>query len=125
MLPMDPLVRPEEGSPEPRPGADPLRPVGDPLRPDAEPLPLDAGVLPPDADVDPLRGSDEPPRSEDGGLRDVGFIGWLGTRRLRESYPRRGRLGASTPQKRGLSQRAAVDPGGDQAQLVLRQRVPG
>jgi len=97
MLPIEGVARPA-GSPEPlRP--DPLRPLADPLRPEADALPLEtAGVLALGADA--LRASDEPPWSEGGRLRgDVGFIGWLGTRRLRESYPRGGRLGAFTGQK--------------------------
>src|SRR5947208_2643055 len=90
MLPIEGVARPA-GSPEPlRPG--PLRPLADPLRPEADALPLEtAGVLALCADA--LRASDEP-CSEGGRLRgDGGFIGWLGTRRLRESYPRGGGLG--------------------------------
>src|SRR5262245_66465768 len=62
-------------------------------RPDDEPLRLDAGVLPPDEEA--LRPSDEPALcSEDAGLRgDVGFIGWLGTRPLRNLTLAAARLG--------------------------------
>ena len=91
MLPIEGVARPDD---------DPLRPDAepDPLRPDADALALDTGVAPPEADA--VFDSDEPPRSEEGGLReDVGFIGWLGTRRLTESYLGCAPLGGPVPRK--------------------------
>src|SRR5436190_11394280 len=105
------------GSPEPpRPGAEPPCAAAVAVRPDA---------LPPEAD--PLRGSEEPPRSAAvGGLRgDVGFIGWLDTRRSANLTPLRRAWDVCGLEIVGLPQRAGIDPGGDQPQLVLGQRVPG
>src|SRR5262252_4283507 len=92
---MLPMAAPDlsAGSPEPpRPGADPPCAAAVAVRPDAD-------VLPPEAE--PLRGSEEPPRwSAPGGFRgDVGFMGWLGTRRLTRILPRRGALGTFTGPK--------------------------
>ena len=130
MLPIDGVCRPDDGSP------DPLRPVGDRLGPDADALrdgdvlALDTGVAPPTvAELDALRGSDEPPPSGRGCLRgDAGLLGWLGTRRyenLTLAALRWDDLARNRPRIGRLAQRAAVDPGRDQAKLVLRQRVPG
>jgi hypothetical protein len=85
MLPIDGVCRPDDGSPDPlRPAGDRLGPDADALR-DADVLALDTGVAPPTvAELDALRGSDEPLPSGRVCLReDVGFIGWLGTRRYR------------------------------------------
>jgi hypothetical protein len=99
MLPIDsrlPVARPPVSREDGCPLADPLFPDADALRAAVDPLP------PLGADADELRGSDEPARSEGGCLRgDVGFIGWLGTRQLLESYPRGGPLWTSAPQKPG------------------------
>ena len=79
----------------PSPGA---RPVGEALWPD--PLCPDVDALRPEADA--LLPSEDPPRcSGTGGFRgDVGFIGWLGKRRLRESYPAAGDVGRLTAETR-------------------------
>ena len=101
MLPIDAAARPVDSAELGCPLGDPLLPDAEALRPGAEP-PLPLG-----ADADALRGSDEPPRSEDGCLRgDGGFIGWLGTRQLLESYPRGGRLWTSRPRNPGVSRPA-------------------
>src|SRR3954465_10949252 len=73
------------------------------VRPVAEPLCPDADVLLPEADA--LLPSEDPPRCSGTGCfrGGVGFIGWLGKRRLRESYPAAAGVGAFNRPNRGTT----------------------